>query len=172
MSRGESAAASLLSKYGCESPPVDVGAIAEGEGLQIVYHELEDSVSGMLVRHQDLATIAINVRHHENRQRFTLAHELGHFQLHKDLPDVFVDDYMVHFRADAPSLDLREAEANEFAAALLMPQSMLKRDLNDGPIDALDEDAVKVLAQRYRVSVQALTIRLVRLDFVTRDKAH
>ena len=168
MTLAERTANRLLRKHGCDAAPVDVVAVAELEGLAVVYHRLEGDVSGLLLRQEESATVAVNVFHHENRQRFTVSHELGHFLLHKDQPTVFVDDVMVHFRADKPGFDPREKEANEFAAALLMPRSLLKADLHGNPIDAMDEDAVRSLARRYQVSQQALTIRLVNLGFITR----
>ena len=158
----------LLLRYDVEEPPVPVDDIAIGEGLQVVYHDLEDDVSGLLVRQDDAAFIGVNVKHHENRQRFTIAHELGHYMLHRDELAVFVDDLLVQFRSDraASDFDPREAEANHFAASLLLPRGFLREDLHGTPIDVSDETAVRALARRYQVSAQALTIRLVKLKLV------
>lgn len=158
----------LLRKYDIDKPPVPVDEIAIAEGLRVVYHDLEDDVSGLLVRQDKSAVIGVNVKHHENRQRFTIAHELGHYLLHRDEPAVFVDDVLVHFRSDSPTggFDPREAEANHFAASLLLPRGFLREDLHGTAIDVSDDTAVRALARRYQVSAQALTIRLVKLKLV------
>jgi Zn-dependent peptidase ImmA (M78 family) len=70
---------------------------------------------------------------------------------------------------EAGALDLgdpREVQANALAAALLMPAELIRTQLRDREVDALDEAMVRSLAQRFRVSQQALTIRLVQLGFV------
>ena len=59
-----------------------------------------------------------------------------------------------------------ELEANAFAAALLMPEPFLRDDLQRRTYDMFDESAVKRLAQKYQVSVQALTIRLMELGLL------
>ena len=163
MGRAAQRARDLLRTYSVEQPPVDVEWIVSQEGLAIVYEPLEDSVSGVLVCREDAASVGVNARHHKNRQRFTLAHELGHHQLHPHSPTVFVDDLMIHFRGEGSIPTCEELEANAFAAALLMPQEFLLRDLAERAIDASDESAVRSLAQRYGVSQQALTLRLVEL---------
>lgn len=168
MTRAERTARQITRKHRVVSPPVDVVGISEQEGLPVTYHDLDGDVSGMLVREDDHALMAVNVNHHENRQRFTVSHELGHYLLHQDMPSVFVDDLLVHFRASGASrrFDPREREANEFAACLLMPRDFLREDLAHGPIDVSDDDAVRKLARRYKVSAQALTIRLMALGLV------
>lgn len=147
-------------------PPIAVEDIAVREGAQIDYQDLDDDVSGLLVRRDDQAIIVVNVRHHPNRQRFTIAHELGHYVLHKDSPAVFVDNFLVHFREDRSTrrrYDPREQEANVFAANLLLPERFLRAELKGSPIDVSDEDAMHELARRFNVSPQALTIRLVKI---------
>jgi Zn-dependent peptidase ImmA (M78 family) len=59
--------------------PVDVNFLAEQEGILIREETLEDNVSGMLVIKDERSVIIVNANHHQNRQRFTIAHELGAF---------------------------------------------------------------------------------------------
>jgi len=158
----------LLRAHAVQQAPVDVQAIAEKEGARVVFEQLQNEVSGVLVLKNGVTMIAVNALHHPNRQRFTLAHELAHLKLHPHNPTVYVDDLMVHFRGGefhrGPTPE--EVEANTFAATLLMPESLLEKDLAGRTIDASDDDAVRALAQRYRVSQQALTIRLSDLGYV------
>lgn len=165
--RAQKLAKQVLHKYGVEQPPVDVFALAESEGIRVVFQDLEDRISGMLVQSEQETVIGVNARHHENRQRFTLAHELAHHQLHPNSPTVYVDGMMVHFRGeDTQGPAPIEIEANAFAAALLMPENFLREDLGTESFDLFDESAVRRLAQKYKVSVQALTIRLMELGLL------
>lgn len=165
--KAQQLASRMLQEQGVQQPPVDVLALAHNQGIRVVFQELEDKVSGMLVQTGTETVIGVNDRHHENRQRFTLAHELAHAQLHASRPTVYVDGMMVHFRGEGqlapPGI---EVEANAFAAALLMPEDFLRDDLRDRSFDLYDEAAVKRLAQKYKVSVQALTIRLMELGLL------
>lgn len=157
----------LLLQHEIHQPPVDVAEIAARQGIAVQFHELEDEVSGMLVQTPQGKFIGVNVRHHPNRQRFTIAHEIAHSQLHPNTPTVYVDGMMMHFRGEQLSrAEPIEVEANAFAAALLMPEHFLRDDLGSRTLDLFDETAVKQLAQRYKVSPQALTYRLMELKLV------
>ena len=157
----------VLREHGVQQPPVDVLALAQEHGIHVVFQELDDNISGMLVETGHETVIGVNARHHENRQRFTLAHELAHARLHANNPTVYVDGMMVHLRAQGAHEPAPiEVEANAFAAALLMPEDFLRADLSDRTADMFDEIAVKRLARRYKVSVQALTIRLMELGLL------
>jgi Zn-dependent peptidase ImmA (M78 family) len=157
----------LLEQHGIAQPPVDVAEIAAREGIEVQLHELGDDVSGMLVQTPQGSFIGINARHHPNRQRFTIAHEIAHSQLHPNTPTVYVDGMMMHFRGEQLArAEPIEVEANAFAAALLMPEHFLRNDLRHRTIDLFDEAAVKQLAQRYKVSPQALTYRLMELNLL------
>ena len=56
--------------------------------------------------------------------------------------------------------DAEEIEANRFAAELLMPYDMIMGALMGSALDIEDEEALRELGERYRVSLQALTLRL------------
>ena len=123
----------------------------------------------MLVRSGDNeAVIGVNSAHHINRQRFTIAHELGHLCLHKG-KDVHIDrSFRVNRRDErsAQAIDPIEIEANRFAAELLMPHDMILDDIIEFDIE--DDEELKKLADKYQVSLQALTLRINNLmkDFI------
>ncbi len=148
--------------------PIDVEAIIVAHNIAIRKRPLEETVSGMLVVKKDHATIGVNESHHPNRQRFTLAHELGHFLLHSNSSSVFIDASPIFFRDETSSegSKLQEIEANAFAAELLMPENTLRRVINNQPLDAFDEGAVRRLAAQFGVSTQAITIRLTKLGLI------
>lgn len=145
--------------------PVDVTSIAQFLNVTVRSRVLEDSVSGVLLIKGSQAIMGVNALHHPHRQRFTIAHEIGHLLLHRDTASVFVDSSPVFFRdaASSEGTRIQEIEANAFASALLMPQDAIREFVGNQPIDVHDEAAMKSLAGRFEVSVQALTIRLTRL---------
>lgn len=157
----------LLERFG-EQPPIDIEAIVKAHSIAIRRQDLEDSVSGMLVIKDGRTTIGVNENHHPNRQRFTLAHELGHFLLHRSVSNIFIDASTIFFRDGASSdgSKTQEIDANAFAAELLMPEKQLREIINNQPLDAFDEGAVRRLAAQFGVSAQALTIRLTRLGLI------
>jgi hypothetical protein len=139
------------------SPPVDVKAIAESLGLSVweIPH-LPDTVSGKIFldpRHGGGSgySIGVNEREGFNRKRFTIAHEVGHFLLHREfIGDGIIDDAM--YRSKLTSR--QEIEANRFAADLLMPYNLISAELRRGNRD------VAALAKAFKVSEPAMRIRL------------
>jgi Zn-dependent peptidase ImmA (M78 family) len=164
----------LLTSHRVKSAPVNVDRLAMALGAEVRREPADDELSGFLFRDPQArqAVIGVNKKHHPNRQRFTIAHEIGHFLLHEG-ERVFVDrlgsGYHVNLRNEDSSkgTNQEEVEANLFAAELLMPQSFLKEDLSksDG-LDLFDEDVLKSLADKYQVSIQALTYRLANLGYI------
>jgi Zn-dependent peptidase ImmA (M78 family) len=173
----EEKAQRLLDRAGVAGPPVPVESIARVCGAVIRYELSTSDVSGALYRKHERIIIGVNAAHHRNRQRFTIAHELGHLELHD--AELHVDHHFVaetrsrrpetpllpQFRRDRASTeatDPREIEANRYAAALLMPAAFLDKGLLRfrGP---LKESDVATLADEYEVSAQAMAFRLINL---------
>ena len=158
-------ATELLGRCKVYEPPVPVDLIAKYLGAKIRLSPFEGELAGMLIRGQDDDTvIGVNSLHHINRQRFTIAHECGHLLLHKG--EVHIDKSFRVNRRDEVStqaIDPEEIEANRFAAELLMPYEMIKKDLVDFEIDMESEDELKELADRYEVSLQAMTHRVTNM---------
>ena len=159
-------AGQLLHKLNLFKAPVDVTAVAEALGARVVFDDLDDDVSGFLLREKGLSTIAINKQHHANRQRFTLAHECGHLYLHADKGDRLWLDKTLFFRDGSSSTgdQLAEIEANQFAAGLLMPEELIRVAL--GKERLISEIDVIRLAMRFEVSERAMTVRLISLGLV------
>lgn len=98
-------AGEVLRGFGLMRIPIDAEAVAKALGAQVVFDDLEDDVSGFLLREKGAATIAVNRRHHPNRQRFTLAHECGHLFLHAKEGDRLWLDKTLFFRDVSKSGD-------------------------------------------------------------------
>jgi Zn-dependent peptidase ImmA (M78 family) len=148
--------------------PINVEDVARSLGISVRQEALEEHVSGVLVIKEAGAVIGVNSAHHPHRQRFTIAHEIGHYQLHRKQAQLFVDAAPVFFRdgRSAQGVDEQEMEANAFAAELLMPEPEVRDRYQRQPVDIFDDAAVRRLANHFGVSPQALAIRLTRLELV------
>jgi Zn-dependent peptidase ImmA (M78 family) len=162
-------AKALHRKYN-STVPVDVYAIAEGEGVFVEEVELEPNVSGFLILKEDEVVIGVNKSHHPFRKRFTIAHELGHHLIHgpKAASNVMTEEgEFVYFRdntSESGEVE-QEREANQFAADLLMPRDLLKT-LVPTKIKMTDETSIRKLAVKFDVSFTAMSIRLSTLKMV------
>lgn len=159
----------LLNESGITEPPVDIETLATRQGAQLTSAPNSDDVSGFILRAPGAAAvIGVNSSHPPVRQRFTIAHELGHLLLHAKT-ELHVDRLVVKMRDRRvrEGTDDDEIEANRFAAEILMPEEFLRADLEDlGLVTADDDHAISRLAKRYKVSKQAMTIRLTSLGLI------
>ncbi|QCW22218.1 metalloprotease [Gordonia phage WelcomeAyanna] len=136
--------------------PVDVESIARGMGLRVEYTYLRAGVSGMVrARPDETPTIYVDRDENPARQRFTIAHELGHFVERSNQGKIdfaFIDERGTKY-------DLHEFYADEFAGNLLMPASEIRR------LQSRQESNVQ-MAAHFGVSVPALVKRIERLTKV------
>lgn len=152
--------------------PVDLESVAEFLKLSISDRPLEKQYSGFLAVAEK--TIVINSSHPLVRQRFTTAHEIGHYRLHRNKhPDspVFIDQAIYYRREtgdDGSAVSHQmEMEANTFAAGLLMPQILLEEYLtNNLDVDLSKTAGIKQMADEFEVSRPAMEYRLRNLGFL------
>lgn len=141
--------------------PVDPFVIAERHGIVVqAKPDTATGVSGMLVRHGETFGIlyATHVKS-EGFQRFSVAHELGHYFL-EGHPEHVLKENVHESRADFVSGDPFELEADHFAAGLLMPKKAFCREIGrnrDGLV------GLKALAERCRASLTSTGIRYADL---------
>lgn len=137
--------------------PVDVVGLAEALGLKVWEKPLQN-ISGMLTPDAENGgkrtgySIYINSDDALTRQRFTTAHEIAHFLLHrnKDIKE-FKDD--IKYRTPGVSTEM-EAQANRLAADILMPRRLIRELLSNGTTDPSE------MAAKLEVSPRAMEIRL------------
>lgn len=139
------------------SPPVDVIAVAQAFGLNVFADHLPLGVSGQIVRRPEYGSasgysIIVNSGEAMVRQRFTVAHEIAHFVLHKDMIGDGIQESTLYRAAGFSSR--QEVEANKLAADILMPWHLLTPLLSAEPRTTSD------LAQEFVVSEVAMSIRL------------
>jgi Zn-dependent peptidase ImmA (M78 family) len=138
----------------CQKPPVPVERIAEKIGLRIEYFPLDKRISGILKKNKKI--IGVNQNHHPLRQRFSIAHELGHYLLEHEIDANAEDIVDENFNWNTHL----EREANLFASFLLMPEEWIKELTNGKTLD------IEKLSQKFQVSEQAMTIRLLELNLI------
>ena len=156
----------ILKVLRIEAAPVPIGRIASAMNAQVHYSPFDGDgdLAGMLIRKGGKIIIGVNSSHHSNRQRFTVAHELGHLRYHEG--EIHVDRKLQINRRDATSslaIDPDEIEANRFAAELLMPFRLITVDLMTRELDVEDDDQIRELAKKYQVSAQAMTHRITNI---------
>jgi Zn-dependent peptidase ImmA (M78 family) len=161
-------AADLLKRGRVRRAPVPVEKLAALLGAEIVLQPFSGEISGIVHRNKDGgAVIGVNSSNTIQRQRFTIAHEIGHLLLHAD-ENLHVDkNFPIGLRNEisGKSVNENEIEANQFAAALLMPPDLMAEDVK--PFIGKDVMfAIQKLAKKYKVSEQAMSIRLSSLGYV------
>lgn len=166
MSRADAEARSLVDEYGLTAPPVDPEKVAASMGAVVVRQPINSGVSGMLLRREDQIVIGLNGAHDQQRQRFALAHLVGHLHLHRSR-DLILDTADRHSLGSLPSMptDREEAEANRFAGALLVPEQVVRRMAAEAQFGTARE-LVRLLADRFEVTEAAMGYRLMSLGIV------
>tara|TARA_Y100000114_G_scaffold155435_1_gene179602 strand:- start:11536 stop:12066 length:531 start_codon:yes stop_codon:yes gene_type:complete len=154
--------------------PVNVEWLSKSLGIEVKRDDLSElSLSGFAVHKNGKRYIGVHGEEPLARQRFTIAHELGHLFLHKNESVSYDQGGMMLFREEHAGNggDAKEVEANKFAAELLMPEAELREDTSkEGSFDLINrtsatDEIIARLAEKYEVSEQAMTIRLTTLYF-------
>ena len=158
----------VLQSAGVKKAPVDVFKLARAYA-GVLERQLPDSISGMLVpvpdaTHNKKYVIVVNSAHAEVRRRFTVAHELGHLLLHDYSTPHADTGFKIRFRANREydGTIAEEIEANQFAAEILMPASIIIERIHELDLEYADGDdeSLDELAREFRVSKRALQIRV------------
>jgi Zn-dependent peptidase ImmA (M78 family) len=143
-------AAELTRPY--SAPPIPVAEIAERNGVQVVFGtfgEFSDKIAGYCDFSE--SKIVVNDDDNHGRKMFTVAHEFGHWILHREFFVEHPENYAVLPRFQAPAQNSFEQEANFFAAEILAPAKLLRPVKNAG---------VARLAALFGVSREMMEFRL------------
>lgn len=113
------------------SVPVEPRAIIEQEGIELAPGDYGEGFDGRIRYLSEVETFALAYQNQgrgrtRGRVNFTLSHELGHFYLHRDY---LLSGRSHGSKSDFQSSDEREQEADEFAAALLMPLELFRTEV-------------------------------------------
>jgi Zn-dependent peptidase ImmA (M78 family) len=141
-----------------DKAPVDLLGMARELGLTVDLNSpMQANQSGSIRKDANAKAgyhIDINSDHSDNRKRFTLAHEIAHYLLHRDLIGNGINDTAM-YRSNLS--DDREIEANSLAGRLLMPADLLRRVYRTGLMH------LSGLSRAFEVSDEAMRIRLKQL---------
>lgn len=139
-----------------QNAPVDVVSLAEALGVKVWEKPLQN-ISGMLKPDPENGgktgySIYVNADDALTRKRFTTAHEIAHFLLHRNNDTKeFRDD--IKYRSPGVSNEM-EAQANRLAADILMPRKLIRQLLDKGITNPSE------MANKLGVSPRAMEIRL------------
>lgn len=134
---------------------IDIIKVVTSKNIRLEYIPMESSISGYLRQENGVWIIGVNSIHNPKRQRFTIAHELGHFYMHKD-KNIDFEDTTFFRNTDNSSI---EYSANEFAANLLMPEDSIRKAIQDGIKNIED------LSSLFNVSIAAIKYRVLSLGY-------
>lgn len=157
--------AAIIARFTSDAP-VDIEGLVAALGLRLnpatVVHPL---IAGQIAPAADgVYEIAVNKVASPVRRRFTIAHELAHYLLHRDLIGTGVDDTRAYRSTPMGAFDNRaildghEAEASRLAIELLMPAALLRKAHAD-----LGDD-IPALAKAFAVSEKAMELRLHEME--------
>jgi Zn-dependent peptidase ImmA (M78 family) len=136
--------------------PLDIFKVVDSLGLRLSFQQMDNDMSGFLERQGSQWVVGINSSHNIVRQRFTAAHEIAHYVLHRGLQQRFAD---VTFARRSNDRNQMERQADNFSASLLMPEEAVNTLVRSG-VGNLNE-----LANRFQVSPLAMKYRLVNLNY-------
>lgn len=145
--------------------PRNIVSICNALGITVQEtREFPDNISGMIFKENDKYFILVNKFHSIGRKSFTIAHELGHYFLHREALDDSsqIVSYIKSNNQDCPALarglsyNSMEREANNFAAEILMPEQEFINQCNCA-------NSIEDVAYYFGVSVQAASIRADKL---------
>ena len=139
---------------------IDVYKLAERIGIEVKKSTFSDEIFGLLVKKDNNPVIGVNCKHHPHRQRFTVAHELGHYILHGgETIHYDVGGEPLYFKSDSIYY-ADEREANRFADELLMPEHLVSRCIDAGMC------TVETLSEIFDVSEDTMRYRLINLGYM------
>lgn len=158
MSKGKRAAQKLMEECGIDNPteiPLDL--IVSGRGATLIEKPLNNS-EGRIVFGAKKAIITINSNiAYVGKKRFAIAHELGHFEMHRNLITVHNDtDATLEFFKNGH----QETEANEFASELLMPEALFKKECKG---KKFSPELLRQLAERFQTSITSTAYKYFEL---------
>ena len=162
----------ILSRYGALSAPVPIESVASAYGAAIARTHFGGTESGFALRQGSRIIIGVNTATSPRRQRFTIAHELGHLELHAKEKLIVDHSVFIRKRDEVSSMgtDAQEIQANRFAAAVLMPRSLIVAELKGllaaGNFQSRDE-LIARMARTFDVSIEAMGYRLINLNIIS-----
>lgn len=154
LKKGEVHAQKILAEFGIDNiQEIDLSDLLYARGI-ILQEKLLRNSDGRIVFGKTSAVITINSGiSYLGRKRFTMAHELGHFEMHHNVN--------THLNDNTASLEYyksghQETEANEFATELLMPKNLFKQRIMG---KKFSPSLLRELAEYFNTSLTSVAFR-------------
>ncbi|CAA0163246.1 conserved hypothetical protein [Tenacibaculum maritimum] len=139
-------------KFG-DTPIYDLVGFLEDLGIKIFEVDREDNFVGFSCWMKKTPVIVLNTRNKDiPRRRFTILHEISHLLLKFD---------------DGLSENMVERFCDQFAGAMLLPETALKEYLSS---DSISLEELRRIKERFGISIRAILVRMVSVGFITWDK--
>lgn len=150
--------------------PVDLHLVASRLGVKIEERKFVDEIDGVYLRLPGTSPIiCINTQYTKphTRQRFTLAHEIGHHVLvgNKSSGKIIILD-----SSKNSSRSMMERACDSFAAMLLMPEDIIREHYSE--LSSNPQNRILIMAERFGVSVMAMRRRLREIGIVEKYKKY
>ena len=130
--------------------PVKIIKLANDLGISVYSTSFKNDISGAILKKDDKYVIYFNKKDNKNRQRFTIAHEIAHYILHKEkIGDNLTDNAMYRSKLS----NVFERQANILASEILMPVNFVMQFIEENK-------SVSEMASLFKVSEGAMRIRL------------
>ena len=138
--------------------PVKLGSLAKALGIRVLRATLPRGISGEIRQENGDFVIRVNRHEAKHRQRFTLAHEIAHFLLHRH-QIVEAGGWSENVLLRSGQSAQVEFEANRLASDLIMPSNLVEGVVKEysGP---LVDEVIEDLAKKFGVSLAAMEIKL------------
>lgn len=164
----------LLDKLEMTEPPFNPFDIARKLGVQVSQEFDFDKLGteGQISLVDNEPVIWVNPNKNESRQRFTLAHEIGHLvnDILPEVDDPIIDEYQTLYRSDM--YGGIETLANQFAARLLMPLDSIEKYidfLREKYPNIKAKEAIEATADKFEVSKQAVFHRFKNIGLIAKN---
>ena len=128
-------------------------------GVDVAVEHLPPGLDGLSVSRGNYRLALISSAIPATRQRYTLAHEIGHL-VAGDTQDIMIDEDL--FGRDGE----QEKRANVFASSFLMPESSLRRAMGTA---GLVESSIGEMLANYKVSLDALAYQLLSVRLIDKS---
>lgn len=161
-------ATEIREMFGLIETPTQIANILNKVGFKIYSLEMDETLSGRIGIANEFKEILgskkilqINSKDNRGHQRFTMAHELGHYIFDYDGHNRYANAYsLAEDDVNSPG----EIRVNRFAAALLMPKNIFVDKYTARKTLGLDEVSIcKSLAEEFEVSETVVSKRIVEL---------
>jgi Zn-dependent peptidase ImmA (M78 family) len=147
----------IIEEMGVQKPPIRINDIYKhlkqnrNNRVEITSFNFGENTDGQTVEIEGSSLVGYNDDKHIHRKRFTVAHELGHMLLgHTNTNSSHEFDVY-----DGEGFDPKEVEANQFAAELLIPLLLVKKEIESGTTD------IEELARIFWVSKEAMFRKII-----------